>query len=89
MSHTAAAAAGVGDARPAPASADACDDGPGADWRAVDDIDDLDALPQRERLIRVMERAGWVQAKAARLLGLTPRQIGYALKKYSIEIKRL
>jgi transcriptional regulator with GAF, ATPase, and Fis domain len=31
---------------------------------------------------------GWVQAKAARLLGLTPRQIGYALKKHDIELKR-
>ena len=36
-----------------------------------------------------MERCGWVQAKAARLLGLTPRQIGYALRKYDIEMKRL
>ena len=36
-----------------------------------------------------MERCGWVQAKAARLLGLTPRQIGYALKKYDIEIRQL
>jgi Nif-specific regulatory protein len=35
-----------------------------------------------------MERAGWVQAKAARLLGLTPRQMGYALRKQGIEIKR-
>jgi Nif-specific regulatory protein len=43
---------------------------------------------ERERLIDAMERAGWVQAKAARILGLTPRQIGYALKKYDIEIKR-
>ena len=60
-----------------------------ADWRAIDDLGDLEALPQRERLIRVMEKAGWVQAKAARLLGLTPRQIGYALRKYNIEIKRL
>ena len=34
-----------------------------------------------------MERAGWVQAKAARILGLTPRQIGYALKKHDIELK--
>jgi transcriptional regulator with GAF, ATPase, and Fis domain len=25
-----------------------------------------------------MERAGWMQAKAARLLGLDARQIGYA-----------
>ena len=51
--------------------------------------DDLAALPKRERLIRAMEKAGWVQAKAARLLGLTPRQLGYALRKYKIEIKRL
>lgn len=60
-----------------------------ADWRALDDLGDLEALPQRDRLIRVMEKAGWVQAKAARLLGLTPRQVGYALRKYNIEIKRL
>ncbi|WP_394036972.1 nif-specific transcriptional activator NifA [Xanthobacter albus] len=43
---------------------------------------------ERERLVDAMERAGWVQAKAARLLGLTPRQIGYALKKHGVEIKR-
>ncbi|MCK9915711.1 nif-specific transcriptional activator NifA [Microbacteriaceae bacterium K1510] len=43
---------------------------------------------ERDRLIDAMERAGWVQAKAARLLGLTPRQIGYALKKHDVEIKR-
>ena len=43
---------------------------------------------ERDRLIEAMERAGWVQAKAARILGLTPRQIGYALKKYDVEIKR-
>jgi Nif-specific regulatory protein len=43
---------------------------------------------ERERLIEAMERSGWVQAKAARLLGLTPRQIGYALKKHGIPIKR-
>ena len=43
---------------------------------------------ERERLVDAMERAGWVQAKAARLLGLTPRQMGYALRKQGIEIKR-
>ncbi|KRR20952.1 nif-specific transcriptional activator NifA [Bradyrhizobium retamae] len=46
-------------------------------------------MTDRERVIAAMERSGWVQAKAARLLGLTPRQIGYALRKYGIEIKRL
>jgi Nif-specific regulatory protein len=60
-----------------------------ADWQDLDDLGDLDALPQRERLVRVMERAGWVQAKAARMLGMTPRQVGYALRKYNVEIKRL
>lgn len=45
-------------------------------------------MTERDRLINAMERAGWVQAKAARILGLTPRQIGYALKKQAIEIKR-
>jgi Nif-specific regulatory protein len=46
------------------------------------------AETQRERLTRAMEKCGWVQAKAARLLNLTPRQMGYALKKYGIEVKR-
>jgi Nif-specific regulatory protein len=36
-----------------------------------------------------MEKCGWVQAKAARLLNLTPRQIGYALKKHGIELQHL
>jgi len=51
--------------------------------------DDDSDLSERERLIQAMERCGWVQAKAARLLGLTPRQIGYALKKHGIEIQQL
>ena len=42
----------------------------------------------RDALIDAMERSGWVQAKAARLLGMTPRQIGYALRKHNVEIKR-
>ena len=43
---------------------------------------------EREALIDAMERTGWVQAKAARLMNLTPRQIGYALRKYDISIKK-
>ena len=46
-------------------------------------------MSERERLVWAMEQCGWVQAKAARLLNLTPRQIGYALQKYNIEVKRL
>ena len=43
----------------------------------------------REDLVQAMERAGWAQAKAARLLGMTPRQIAYALQKYDIPIRKL
>lgn len=42
----------------------------------------------KDALVKAMEKTGWVQAKAARILGLTPRQIGYALKKHGIEMKR-
>ena len=51
--------------------------------------DDAILGTERERLVQAMEQCGWVQAKAARLLNLTPRQIGYALQKYNIEVKRL
>jgi Nif-specific regulatory protein len=45
------------------------------------------ASVERVRLVEAMERAGWVQARAARLLGLTSRQMGYALRKFNVEIK--
>jgi Nif-specific regulatory protein len=47
-----------------------------------------DRRSDREKLIDAMKQAGWVQAKAARLLGLTPRQIGYALEKYNVPVKK-
>jgi len=43
---------------------------------------------ERERLIWAMEQCGWVQAKAARLLRVTPRQLGYALAKNRIEVRK-
>jgi Nif-specific regulatory protein len=47
------------------------------------------ARGEREALVEAMERAGWVQAKAARLMGMTPRQIGYALKKHGVDVVKL
>ncbi|MEW6115688.1 MAG: nif-specific transcriptional activator NifA [Nitrospirota bacterium] len=50
-----------------------------------------DALPstiediEKTKIIEALKRSGWVQARAARLLGLTPRQIGYKMKKYNIQ----
>jgi Nif-specific regulatory protein len=46
-------------------------------------------LSEQQRLVEAMEKCGWAQAKAARLLNMTPRQIGYALRKHGIPIKKL
>jgi len=43
---------------------------------------------ERERLIWALEQSGWVQAKAARVLNISPRQMGYALQKHNIEVKK-
>ncbi len=40
---------------------------------------------EKMNIYDTLERTGWVQAKAARLLGITPRQIGYKIKKYGLE----
>ncbi|RWN50902.1 nif-specific transcriptional activator NifA [Mesorhizobium sp.] len=45
-------------------------------------------LTERDRLLEAMEKVGWVQAKAARILGVTPRQVGYALRRHNIEVKK-
>ena len=44
---------------------------------------------EKENIVNALEKTGWIQAKAARLLGITPRQIGYKIKKYGIEEKAL
>jgi Nif-specific regulatory protein len=62
---------------------------PAAPAPVLPDLASDDPVTERDRLVQAMERCGWVQAKAARLLGLTPRQIGYALKKYDIEVRQL
>ncbi|MCG6943589.1 MAG: nif-specific transcriptional activator NifA [Thiohalocapsa sp.] len=51
---------------------------------------DLDApdVDERERVIAALEQAGWVQAKAARLLGMTPRQIAYRIQTMKIRVKQ-
>jgi len=46
------------------------------------------ALDERSRVIAALEQAGWVQAKAARLLGMTPRQIAYRIQTLNIEVKQ-
>lgn len=50
-----------------------------------------DALPstivdiEKTKILDAIKKTGGIQAKAARLLGITPRQIGYKIKKYNIQ----
>ena len=44
---------------------------------------------ERGRVIAALEQSGWVQAKAARLLGMTPRQIAYRIQTLGIAVKQL
>ncbi len=39
---------------------------------------------ERDRLREALTKAGWVKAKAARLLGMTTRQISYRMQKYQL-----
>jgi Nif-specific regulatory protein len=81
-------------APPAPAPADttpalpAAPDADGPDDSAATRPEDGKPDGERERLVWAMERCGWVQAKAARLLKISPRQMGYALQKYGIEVRK-
>lgn len=55
---------------------------------AAVDLDDPD-LDERERVIAALEQAGWVQAKAARLLNMTPRQIAYRIQTLNIKVRQI
>lgn len=52
------------------------------------DIHD-ESLDDRERVIAALEQSGWVQAKAARLLNMTPRQIAYRISTLGIRMKQI
>ncbi len=60
---------------------------PGAPPPTKVDLDDPD-LDERERVIAALEEAGWVQAKAARLLNMTPRQIAYRIQTLKIQVRQ-
>ncbi|MBU6258347.1 MAG: nif-specific transcriptional activator NifA [Burkholderiales bacterium] len=59
----------------------------GVEVPAVAD-DEPDGSDERGRLVWALEQCGWVQAKAARMLRVTPRQLGYALLKHGIEVRK-
>jgi Nif-specific regulatory protein len=62
--------------------------GPAVGPAAADSAVDLARIAnERDRVIAALDRSGWVQAKAARLLDMSPRQIGYRIRKLNIPLK--
>jgi Nif-specific regulatory protein len=61
----------------------------GAEAAANEEISPEDAeTSERQRVIEALKQAGWVQAKAARLLNMTPRQIAYRIQTLNISVKQ-
>ena len=46
-------------------------------------------MNDRDKVIAALKQSGWVQAKAARLLNITPRQIAYRIQTMNITMKQL
>jgi Nif-specific regulatory protein len=44
---------------------------------------------EKEQITAALTKCGRVQARAARSLGITPRQLGYKVKKYNISVSNL
>jgi Nif-specific regulatory protein len=42
---------------------------------------------EKDRIVRALKENGFVQHRAASALGITPRQLGYRIKKYGIDLK--
>jgi Nif-specific regulatory protein len=47
------------------------------------------AVLERRRIIQALKKSDFVQQKAARKLGISPRQLGYRIKKYNIDLRSL
>ena len=73
-------------ARPVPAAQAAA---AGVVAAADGDVDPGAEQNERQRVIAALEQAGWVQARAARLLGMTPRQIAYRIQTLNIEVRQI
>ncbi|WP_303851569.1 sigma 54-interacting transcriptional regulator [Seleniivibrio woodruffii] len=48
-----------------------------------------DSNSDKTQLLLALQKTGWVQAKAARMLNMTVRQVNYRIAKYGIEVKKI
>jgi Nif-specific regulatory protein len=50
--------------------------------------DEVERL-ERSHIVRALKEHNGVQQQASRVLGLTPRQLGYRIKKYGIDLREI
>jgi two-component system response regulator AtoC len=55
----------------------------------VGQLDQIVASLETDLITRALRDCGWVQAKAARVLGISERSLWHRVKKYRIDIKKL
>jgi len=48
-------------------------------------LDEIEQI-QKQRIIHALKNNGYIQSRAARALGITPRQLAYRIRKYKIQI---
>jgi len=44
---------------------------------------------ERAEIIKALKECNWVMARAAKMLGITERMIGYKIRKYGIRVKEV
>ena len=52
-------------------------------------LNDEVAVLERRRIVQALKTSDFVQQKAAKTLGISPRQLGYRIKKYDIDLRNL
>jgi len=65
------------------------DSNQGASQPTIPVTSESSELDERQRVINALEQSGWVQAKAARLLNMSPRQIAYRIQTMNIHVRRI
>jgi Nif-specific regulatory protein len=44
---------------------------------------------ERAEIIKALKECNWIMARAAKMLGITERMIGYKIRKYGIRVKEV
>ena len=51
-------------------------------------LKDVVASVEKMYILQALEETNWIQARAAKRLGITQRMLGYKIKKYKIILKQ-